>query len=266
MRYSHGRRALPGSSKDSPIPKVAAHMSFPVLKALRLSATLFVASGIAAAQQVPTPEGAPRFACQPAAAPNFAGLRVFNGTAPVPRVYFCGSNGNPAGTCFTQYLDPLKPEEYQGDLIAAGPVQGAWTCAMVGGWPGWVPTDRLSSVPATPAVTTQQWLGTWVNGLIGTHGDRMVLSRSAAGHGILHAEAKATYTNIAHNTASGEVSGDALAMGPFLHILDTGDQPGCALDLKYDVTNGTIRAVDNQICGGHNVSFDGVWHRVSSGK
>lgn len=241
-------------------------MSSPVLKALRLSAMLFAAAGFAAAQDAPTPPGAPKLACEPPAAPNFAGLRVFNGTTPVPRVYFCGSHGNAPGACFTQYLDPVKPDEYQGDLIAAGPVQGAWTCAMVGGWPGWVPTDRLSPVPATPAVTTQQWLGTWSNGHIGAHGDRMVLSRSAAGHGILHAEAKATYTNIAHNTSTGEVSGDALALGPFLHILDSGEQTGCALDLKYDVTNGTIRAVDNQTCGGFNVSFDGVWHRLPEKK
>ena len=59
------------------------------------------------------------------------------------------------------------------------------------------------------------------------------------------------------------MSGDALAKGPFLHILDTGDQPGCALDLKYNLQSDTIRAVDNQHCGGFNVSFDGNWHRVT---
>ncbi len=236
-------------------------------KTIRLSTLLLSTLTVAAAQNnAPLPLGAPTTPCEPPAAPDFAGLRVFQGTTSVPRVYFCGSHGQPAGVCFTQYLNLAKPEEYQGDLIAAGPTQGAWTCAMVGGWPGWVPTDRLSPVPATPAITTQQWLGTWVNGHVSTSRDRMVLSRSAAGHGTIHAEAKAYFTNAAHNVHTGDVSGDALAMGPFLHILDTGEQPGCALDLKYDVQSGTIRAVDNQLCGGFNVSFDGVWHRATAKK
>ncbi len=235
-----------------------------VARTLRLSALLLVVQAVAIGQNnAPTPRGAPTASCDPPVATSFAGLRVFSGTAPVTRVYFCGTDGQQPGVCLTQNLNPLTPEEYQGDLIAAGPVQGAWTCAMVGGWPGWVPTARLAPVPATPVVTTEQWLGTWANGHVGTSRDRIVLSRSAAGHGIVHAEGKAYYTNIAHNQATGDVSGDALAKGPFLHILDTGDQPGCALDLKYNLQSDTIRAVDNQHCGGFNVSFDGNWHRVT---
>ena len=61
-----------------------------------------------------------------------------------------------------------------------------------------------------------------------------------------------------------EVSGDAIALGPFLHILDHGEQPCCVLDLKYDVASRTFRAVDNQLCGGFNVTFDGVWHQTTS--
>jgi hypothetical protein len=65
---------------------------------------------------------------------------------------------------------------------------------------------------------------------------------------------------------TGEVSGDAVARGPFLHILDHGEQPDCVLDLKYDLAGKSFRAVDNQLCGGFNVTFDGIWHRANSKK
>jgi hypothetical protein len=232
----------------------------------RVLALLCLASIVAAAQDKgsSSPPGAPKAACEPAAAADFHGLRVFHGTAPVPRVYDCGSDGNPTGVCFTQYLDLAKPEDYQGDLIAPGTTQGSWSCAMVGGWSGWIPTNRLAPVPATPAITTQRWLGTWVNTHVGASRDRLVLTRSAAGHGTIHVEGRAYFTNGAQNVNLGEVSGDALAMGPFLHILDHGENDACVLDLKYDLPSDTFRAVDNQRCGGFNVSFDGVWQRAIS--
>lgn len=225
--------------------------------------TLFlVAMTVAEAQNrdVPTPRDVPRVECKPPVAFNYDDLRVFNGTAPVLMAFRCGDKGgSEADACHAEYLDLAKPELYQGDLITPGATQGRWTCAMVGGWFGWIPTERLGPVPSTPAITTQQWLGTWVDG---THGDRMILTRSAEGHGRIHVEGRAYYTNVAHNVNSGAVSGEAVAMGPFLHILDQGVQPNCVLDLKYDLANGTFRAVDNQLCGGFNVTFDGVWHRM----
>jgi hypothetical protein len=237
-----------------------------VAKSSRVLALLCLVSTVAAAQNkdASSPLGAPTTACEPTAAADVVGLRVFNGTAPVPRVYDCGSHGNPTGVCFTQYLDLAKPEDYQGDLIAPGTTHGTWSCAMVGGWSGWIPTDRLAPVPATPAITTQRWLGTWVSTHVGASRDRLVLTRSAAGHGSIHIEGKAYFTNAAHNVNLGNVSGDALALGPFLHILDHGENDACVLDLKYDVRSDTFRAVDNQQCGGFNVSFDGVWRRATS--
>ncbi len=215
-------------------------------------------------RDAPLPPDVPAVECKPPAAFSFDSLRVFNGTAPVLMAFHCGEKGSEASACHTEYLDLAKPEEYQGDLIAPGATQGRWTCAMVGGWSGWIPTDRLASVPSTPAITTQQWLGTWVIGHLGMHGDRLILTRSAEGHGKIHVEGRAYYTNAAHNVSSGEVSGDAVAMGPFLHILDHGEQPDCVLDLKYDLASNSFRAVDNQLCGGFNVTFDGVWHRTTS--
>ena len=225
---------------------------------------LFLALPFAPARDngAPLPSGAPVAACEPHSAATFAGLRVFNGTAPVPLVSHCGQ-GHPAGACFTQELSLTKPDEYQGDLIAPGAAQGGWSCAMVGGRSGWVPNDRLAPVPATPAVTTQQWLGTWVNTHMGASRDRLILTRSHAGHGIVHVDGTAYYTNVAHNVNYGQMGGDALAMGPFLHIVDQTVQIGCTLDLRYDPASQTIRAVDNQRCGGFNVTFNGVWRRLA---
>lgn len=221
---------------------------------------------VAGAQQkdAPLPPDVLAVECKPPVAPHFDGLRVFTGTAPILMAFHCGEKASEAGACYAEYLDPSKPDEYQGDLIAPGATQGRWTCAMVGGWSGWIPTDRLAPVPSTPAITTQERLGTWLNGHVGTQGDRLILMRSAEGHGKIHIGGRAHYTNTAHNVNSGEVSGDAVAMGPFLHILDHGEQPGCVLDLKYDLASGTFRAVDNQLCGGFNITFNGVWHPTTS--
>ncbi len=239
-----------------------------LLKCIRLPALVFLASTLASAQNTAgsMPPGAPTTSCKPSGAAAFDGLRVFSGDAPVPWISDCGGHGRPAGTCSSQYLDPAKPSDYQGDLVAPGTTQGAWSCAMIGGWSGWIPTDRLAPVPTTPAITTQQWLGLWVNTHAGAGRDRLILTRSPAGHGKIHVEGKAYYTNAAHSVSSGEISGEALALGPFLHILDAAEQPGCILDLKYDVPAETFRAVDNQQCGGFNVSFDGVWRRATSKK
>jgi hypothetical protein len=213
----------------------------------------------------PMPAGAPTAACKPLGAPTFDGLRVFNGTAPVPIVSDCGGHGRPANTCDTQYLSLTKPGEYQDDLVAPSGTQGSWSCVTIGGWAGWVPSNRLEPVPATPSITTKQWLGTWVNTHMGAGRDRLILTRSPAGHGIIHVHGSAYYTNVAHNVNYGGVDGDALAMGPFLHIVDQ-TVPSCILDLKYNPANGTFRAVDNQHCGGFNVSFNGVWRRVTPKK
>ena len=189
-------------------------------------------------KEVPLPPDVPAVRCKPPAASDFDGLRVFQGTAPVPMAFRCGEKSSGAAACHAEYLDLAKPEEYQGDLIAPGTTQGRWTCAMVGGWSGWIPTDRLTPVPSTPAITTQHWLGNWVTGQAGMHGDRLILTRSAEGHGRIHVEGRASCTNAADNVNTGEVSGDAIALGLFLHILDHGEQPGCVLDLKYDVAVG----------------------------
>jgi hypothetical protein len=226
---------------------------------------LFTVPGAEAQNRdAPLPPDLPAIACKPPVVFNFEGLRVFSGTAPVLMAFHCREKGSDADACHAEYLDPAKPDDYQGDLLAPGVTKGHWTCAMVGGWSGWIPTDRLAPVPSIPSITTQQWLGTWTNGHVGTRGDRLVLTRSAEGHGKIHVEGRAYYTNIAHNVSSGEVSGDVVAKGPFLHILDHGEMPDCVLDLKYDLASGTFRAVDNQLCGGHNVTFDGVWRRTTS--
>jgi hypothetical protein len=214
----------------------------------------------------PLPTGAPIIACRPHGAANFDGLRTFDGSAPVPLVSDCGNHGATADSCYTQYLSLSKPDEYQGDLVAPDATLGAWTCAAVGGRSGWVPSDRLAPVPSTPAVTTRQWLGTWINTHMGAGRDRLILTRSPAGRGVVHVEGKAYYTNAAHSVNFGGMGGDALAMGPFLHTVDQTVQPGCILDLTYNTANETFRAIDNQQCGGFNVSFNGVWRRLAADK
>ena len=206
----------------------------------------------------PLPPGAPTSPCNFHGARSLDHLRVFNGVAPVPYVFACGRN-RPAGVCLSRVFNPSAPGDYDNDVIGVDHAQGAWSCVAAAMDSGWVPTDRLSPLPATPAITTTEWLGTWV--LPGGGKDRLVLTRSKAGHGIVHVSGNAFHTNVAHNTNLGEVDADALAAGPFLHIVDGDDASACILDLKYNTADRTFRAVDNGYCGGFNVSFNGKWRR-----
>ena len=51
-------------------------------------------------------------------------------------------------------------------------------------------------------------------------------------------------------------------MGRFLHIVDS----GCILNLKYNLLTKSFRAVNNQQCGGHNVTFNAIWQRRPGSK
>ena len=110
---------------------------FSTLALLSFSATVAAAEN----KDAPLPPDVPMVECKPPAAFDFSGLRVFNGTAPVLMAFHCGDKGSDAAACHAEYLDLAKLEIYQGDLIAPGTTQGRWTCAMVGGWSGWIPSD-----------------------------------------------------------------------------------------------------------------------------
>lgn len=200
------------------------------------------------------PLGAPTSTCDFHGARALDHLRVFNGTAGVPYVYECGQN-RPAGTCLSRILNPTKPLPYDNSVIGVDHTQGAWSCVSAGRDSGWVPTDRLSPLPATPAITTAEWLGTWF--VVGGGTDSLTLTRSKAGRGIIHVSGDASHTNAANNVNIGGVDADAVAAGPFLHIVDGEDDMACILDLKYNASDHSFRATDNGQCGGFNVSFDG---------
>jgi len=165
---------------------------------------------------------------------------------PTAGYYGCSS----AKDCLPTKLAP-------GDPIVVFHAEPDWTCGYLsqakGAGPGWVRSSDIRPVNFDAAPALDAWAGTWANG-----DDRIRIQTSKApgklelkGEGIWHGR-----TKDAVNT--GEFAGEAAPVGNHLHFVESGAD-SCTVDLtligKYLVAN------DNNLCGGQNVRFWGVWKR-----
>ena len=162
--------------------------------------------------------------------------------------YFgCGSGQN----CLSTKLAP-------GDTVVVYQAEGDWTCGYLtqskGAGPGWVRSNDIRPVGFDAAPPLDAWRGTWANGE-----DRIRIQTSQA-PGKVELKGEAVWhgrTKDAVNT--GDFEGDAAPVGNHLHFVESGTD-SCTVDLtligKYLVAN------DNNLCGGENVRFWGVWKRA----
>jgi hypothetical protein len=216
------------------------------------------------AQENPLPSGAPTATCDFHGAHTLDALRIFNGTAPIPFVFSCGQN-RPAGTCISNDIKPDSTEPLSSKVIGVDHTEGSWSCVFAEGVSGWVPSDRLSPLPDTPAISSTEWLGWWRSGkdIPGIRNDRLLITRSPANARILHVSGRAYWYGINHNIHFGQVDADAVARGPLLHVVEGDDDSACILDLIYNPGTHTFMALDNSQCGGMNVRFSGEWTRFT---
>jgi len=143
-----------------------------------------------------------------------------------------------------------------GDAVTPYRTDGDWTCAYIqqrdGAGPGWVRAVDLREVHADPAPPLDAWFGTWTNGL-----GHIAIAASAA-PGKLHLTGDNEWHGTANVVHTGEFEGDASPAGNHLHFVESGPD-SCTIDLtligRYLVAN------DNQLCGGMNVRFWGIWKR-----
>jgi len=143
-----------------------------------------------------------------------------------------------------------------GDVAAPYHTDGDWTCAYIqqrdGAGPGWVKAQDLREVHADPAPLLDAWFGTWANGL-----GRIRIAPSAAA-GELHVSGENEWHGIGDVVHTGDFEGDASPAGNHLHFVESG--PGsCTIDLT--LIGRYLVAGDNQLCGGMNVRFWGIWKR-----
>jgi hypothetical protein len=236
------------------------HAFFPIAA----TAALLLAPRLLAQETPLPPPGAPNAACDFKGGHTLDALRIFNGTAPIPFVFSCGQN-RPVGTCIRNDIKPASTEPLSSKVIGVDHTEGSWSCVFADDVSGWVPSDRLSPLPDTPAISSTEWLGWWRSGkdIPGIHNDRLLISRSPGNARMLHVSGRAYWYGINHNVHFGQVDADALARGPLLHIVESGDDSACILDLIYNPGTRTFKALDNSQCGGMNVRFSGEWTRFT---
>ena len=91
---------------------------------------------------------------------------------------------------------------------------------------------------------------------------RWVPQRSLAQSPRGHVKGSAFWQGIIEDDIhTGDIDADAVARGPYLHLVD-GDS-ACGLDLTSDPATHTFLAADNSMCGGANVRFAGTWTRFN---
>jgi hypothetical protein len=141
-----------------------------------------------------------------------------------------------------------------GDPVVVTRVEGDWTCGYLvgrkGSGPGWVRSRDLRSVDSDPNPSLAAWAGTWVQ----EENRIRIQSSNSAGKLTLHGEA--FWHGFGDNVHSGEFSAEATPTGNHLHVEDDSCKIDLAMIGKYVLAN------DNNICGGLNVRFWGLWHRA----
>jgi hypothetical protein len=135
--------------------------------------------------------------------------------------------------------------------------QGVWTCGYFssrdGAGPAWIRSESLRVVPYDARPPLKAWAGTWVGG------EDRVLIRTGRLPGSLHLVGGATWQGQGGNAHFGDMKGDASPVGNHLRFVQNGPD-SCTIDMT--LLNRYILANDNQLCGGLNARFQGIWKRT----
>ena len=172
------------------------------------------------------------------------------------RVHFYGDDEGcpgPAAKCRQKaYLVP-------GDEVLTARTFGDWVCA----WyqpargpetVGWLPAGRLAPVSVSAGnPPPASWLGTW-----SFYDNEVRLSRGGRAGSLLVA-GEATWQGVnPGNVHTGELAGEAAPEGEVLTL--AGEDPeDCRATLR--LVGPYLLVADNKRCGGHNVTFDGVYRK-----
>lgn len=153
--------------------------------------------------------------------------------------YGCGT-----GKCLPMALKP-------GDPVVITRAEGAWTCgylvARKGSAQGWVQTANLREIAADPNPPLNAWIGEW------TQDKNHIAIRES--HDKLAIDGEAYWFGAQHVGRIGEISGEVTPEGDRSHYVDGICQVDFSLIGKYLLLN------DNNMCGGVNVRFWGIWKR-----
>ena len=152
----------------------------------------------------------------------------------------------PAAACRTGFSAP------PGATLLLGRVRPGYVCAFDArtGMTGWIPEQRVAARPVDSTPPLAAWIGTWR-----LYDNRIVLKQAGES---LAADGEAYWPGKKIMPANeGSFAGTARPSGNRLHFGD--DQQGCQVDMA--LAGLFLVVADNQECGGHNVSFTGIFTR-----
>jgi hypothetical protein len=136
-------------------------------------------------------------------------------------------------------------------------VKGGWTCGYFSGrdgaGPAWIRSDALRVVPYDADPPLSAWLGTWAGG------EDRVLIRAGSMPGTLHLMGNAEWHGEGDDAHFADMNGSASPAGDRLHFVQNGAN-SCTIDMT--LLDRYILASDNELCGGINARFQGVWKRT----
>jgi hypothetical protein len=146
----------------------------------------------------------------------------------------------------------LKP----GDPVVVNRVEGDWTCgylaARKGSAQGWARSADIRPVEFAPSPPLTAWVGTWVQG------ENRIRIQNSKTPGKLDLKGEAYWHGRGDNIHSGEFSAEATPAANKIHAED--DE--CKIDLA--LVSDHLLANDNNMCGGMNVRFWGLWKRSAN--
>ena len=182
-------------------------------------------------------------------------LRLVSGKEAAPYFFSCQThnpNAGPSG-CVQSTLPA-------GSMINVKSELGGWSCIHSEGFvSGWIPSARLEPLPSVPKPPVADWLGWWRNGpdAPGIKNDRILITRGEQPNS-LHVSGRGYWYGLNGNVHFGGFTGDAVPVGPRLHIVD-----GCVVELELSRNDQGLKllANDNERCGGMNVRFMGTWRK-----
>jgi hypothetical protein len=152
----------------------------------------------------------------------------------------------PAAACRSKFA------ARSGATLLLGRSRGDYVCAYDSrtGSTGWLPQQRVAARAVNTAPPLSAWGGTWR-----LYDNNIVLKQSGDS---IEADGEAYWP--AKNVMpanEGAFAGTAKPSGNRLHF--TGDPQGCTVDLA--IAGRFLVVADNKECGGHNVSFTGIYTR-----
>lgn len=159
-----------------------------------------------------------------------------------------------AGCRLKSYLIP-------GDKVVANRVRGNSMCVWytpAHGLPtvGWMRIEDLNVQTSTPAVGLTAWLGEW------NYAENSIMFTKNKLTGWLNVTGNALWKGLADNVHIGELDGRAELRNGALVYSDGEDELDCRATLR--LVGGFLVVADNFRCGGMNVTFSGIYRRLSN--